>query len=138
MAGTQTVMEDFSVANFERVAGEMYDKLPGWIRSRVKNVAILIEDTVDTQTVDEMRLDSHMDLLGLYRGVPQTERSVAVGYELPDTITLYRIPILEEAEMSGKPVEEVIYETLWHEIAHHFGLSEEDVQKREQEEFGAK
>lgn len=129
-------MEDFSVENFERVAGEMYDKLPEWIRSRVKNVAIIIEDTVDTETVRDMELESHMDLLGLYRGVPQTERSVTAGFELPDTITLYRMPILEEAEISGKPVEDVIYETLWHEIAHHFGLGEDDVQRREQEEFG--
>lgn len=129
-------MEDFSVENFERVAGEMYDKLPEWIRSRVKNVAIIIEDTVDTETVRDMELESHMDLLGLYRGVPQTERSVTAGFELPDTITLYRMPILEEAEISGKLVEDVIYETLWHEIAHHFGLGEDDVQRREREEFG--
>ncbi|MBX4209553.1 metallopeptidase family protein [Candidatus Parcubacteria bacterium] len=122
--------------NFEEIVARAYEKLPRWIKEKMKNVAVTVEDLVDSQTVADMNLDDHMDLLGLYKGVPQTERTVMAGFELPDTIVLYRMPILDEALDSGKPVEDVVFETLWHEIAHHFGLSEEDVQKRQNEEFG--
>jgi predicted Zn-dependent protease with MMP-like domain len=120
---------------FEKLVSEAYDKLPSWIKEKMKNVAITVEDLVDVDTVREMNLDSHMDLLGLYKGVPQTERTVAAGFELPDTIVLYKLPILDESDVSGKSVADVIFETLWHEIAHHFGLSEEDVARREREQF---
>ncbi|HVT75208.1 MAG TPA: metallopeptidase family protein [Candidatus Paceibacterota bacterium] len=121
---------------FEMMVATAYDKLPEWIRVKMKNIAITVEELVDSETVRDMDLDDHMGLLGLYRGVPQTKRSVSAGFEMPDTIVLYRLPILDEASDSGKSVEDVIFETLWHEIAHHFGLSEEDVMRREGEEFG--
>ncbi|HEU5114890.1 MAG TPA: metallopeptidase family protein [Candidatus Paceibacterota bacterium] len=121
---------------FEAMVATAYDRLPEWIKKKMKNVAITVEDFVDTETVHEMGLESYMDLLGFYRGVPLTERTVGVGFEMPDTIVLYRMPILEESSESGKPVADIVYETLWHEIAHHFGLTEEDVRKREDEEFG--
>jgi predicted Zn-dependent protease with MMP-like domain len=121
---------------FERIVASAFDRLPQWILAKVQNVAVMVEDFVDQETVNDMGLESSMDLLGLYRGVPRTERTVAAGFELPDTITLYRMPILEEADDSGKSVDDVVYETLWHEIAHHFGLGEDDVERREDEEFG--
>ena len=121
---------------FEKAIAVAYEKLPEWIKAKMKNVAITIEELVDAETVKEMNLDSHMDLLGLYRGVPPTERENSAGFSFPDTITLYMLPILDEADASGKIPEKVIFETLWHEIAHHFGLSEEDVERREKEEFG--
>ncbi|MBI5134209.1 MAG: metallopeptidase family protein [Candidatus Taylorbacteria bacterium] len=129
-------MEEKERKEFEQMVAFAYERLPQWIKAKMKNVAITVEDLVDTETVEEMGLDSHMDLLGLYRGVPQTERTVGAGFELPDTIVLYRLPILDEADVSGKPASEVVFETLWHEIAHHFGLTEEDVERREEEEFG--
>jgi predicted Zn-dependent protease with MMP-like domain len=121
---------------FEKSVATAYEKLPQWIKEKMRNVAITVEDMVDTETAHEMDLESQMDLLGLYRGVPQTERTVQAGFELPDTIVLYMLPILDEADISNKSPEKVIFETLWHEVAHHFGLSEEDVEKREREEFG--
>ena len=123
---------------FEKAVAVAFDKLPEWIKAKMKNVAITIEDMVDTETAHEMNLDTQMDLLGLYRGVPQTGRENAAGISFPDNITLYILPILDEADIKGKTPEEVIFETLWHEVAHHFGLSEEDVEKREREEFGNK
>jgi predicted Zn-dependent protease with MMP-like domain len=122
---------------FEQAVASAYEKLPEKIKEKMRNVAITIEETVDTETVQDMGLESHMDLLGLYKGIPLTERSVQAGFELPDTIVLYMLPILDESDISGKSPEIVIFETLWHEVAHHFGLSEEDVQKREKEEFGS-
>lgn len=121
---------------FEVLVASAFEKLPDWVKDKVKNVAILVEDLVDSETVRDMNLDSHMDLLGLYRGVPQIDRENAAGISFPDTITLYRLPILEEADDSGKPAGAVIFETLWHEIAHHFGWGEEDVERMERERFG--
>lgn len=123
--------------DFDTLVAQAFGRLPDWIQAKVKNVAIIVEDIVDTETVHDMNLDSHMDLLGLYKGVPLIERTVQAGFELPDTIVLYRLPIQDHALDTGKPVADVVFETLWHEIAHHFGLGEEDVQKRESEEFGA-
>ena len=121
---------------FEKAVAVAFEKLPDWIKERMKNVAITIEDVVDPETMREMKLDSNMDLLGLYRGVPQTARENAAGISFPDNVTLFMLPILDESNISGKSPEKIIFETLWHEIAHHFGLLEEDVERREREEFG--
>jgi predicted Zn-dependent protease with MMP-like domain len=121
---------------FDKLVADAYERLPKWVRAKMKNVAITVEDLVDSETVQSMNLDSYMDLLGLYKGVPQIHRENAVGFEFPDTVVLYRLPILDEADASGKRLEDVIFETLWHEIAHHFGLTEDEVERREREEFG--
>lgn len=121
---------------FEETIGHAYDRLPEWVRKKVENVAIVAEDAVSDEVVDDMALESNLDLLGLYQGVPRIERSVSQGFSLPDTIHIYRLPCELEAKESGKPLEAVVYETLWHEIAHHFGLDEDAVEAREREEFG--
>lgn len=121
---------------FEAFADSAFGRLPEKFRHLVENVAILVEDVVDDETVRELNLPSNKALLGLYKGVPRTERGNDVGFELPDVIVLYKIPIEEYAHERGRSVEDVVYETLWHEIGHHFGLDEERVQMREEEEFG--
>lgn len=123
--------------DFEKLIEAAYERLPQWVRDKVKNVAILSEDAVSDELVESMNLRDNMDLLGLYQGHPLTDRDYGAGIAFPDTITLYKLPIEEEAVESGKPVSEVVFETLWHEIAHHFGLDEDAVMKREEEEgFG--
>jgi predicted Zn-dependent protease with MMP-like domain len=122
---------------FEETIGHAYDRLPEWVRTKVENVAIVADDVVSDEVVDDMGLASNLDLLGLYQGVPRIDRSVSEGFSLPDTIHIYRLPCELEAKESGKPLESVVYETLWHEIAHHFGLDEDAVEAREREEFGA-
>lgn len=121
---------------FEKMAADAYDRLPGWIQARIMNVALIVEDVVPEDLVRDMKLDSDMDLLGLYTGISLVDRSYDAPFAMPDTIHIYKLPIEEEAEMSGKPVADVLYETIWHEVAHHFGLDEDAVQKREGEEFG--
>ena len=113
---------------FERIAGEEFAEVPAFLRKRVKNVALLIEE-------DSPKDEGQGDLLGLYRGVPLSLRGegYGVGETLPDTITLYRLPILAEAFASGLSVPEVIRETLWHEIGHYFGLEEGAIHTREEE-----
>lgn len=128
--------DNHTQSEFEALIAEAYDRLPEWVREKVKNVALIAEDVVDEETMRDMGLETNMELLGLYRGVPLTERYHDAGMMFPDVISLYRLPIEEESAESGKPLREVVFETLWHEIAHHFGLDEDAVQRREEEEFG--
>ncbi len=128
--------EILSLEAFEALVGKAFARLPEWIRDDIENVALLVEEIPDRETVEELGLDSDTDLLGLYRGVPKTERNNNAPVELPDTVTLYKLAIEAESYAKGKAVEDVIYETLWHELGHHFGHDEEGIQKREEEEFG--
>ncbi|TSC62905.1 MAG: hypothetical protein Athens041674_365 [Parcubacteria group bacterium Athens0416_74] len=119
---------------FEQLVEEGFIQLPAWVRERIKNVAILIEDQPPAEVRKIEGLDDDETLLGYYQGIPLTERGehYGVGMTLPDTITLYRIPIERAAADDKMPVAQVIAETIWHEFAHHFGMDEHEVQTREQ------
>jgi len=123
---------------FEEIIGAAFDRLPEKFRTLVENVAILVEDEPGEATRREEGLGEDDTLLGLYRGIPQTERPAGYGLSptLPDTITLYQFPIEDEAADAGKTVLDVVYETLWHEIAHHFGMEEDEVRRAEGRKFG--
>lgn len=114
---------------------EAFLRLPEKFRMLTKNVALLVEDVVPPDVVRDMKLESNRELLGLYQGVPRTDRHNDAGFSFPDTVTLYKLPLEEYAAETGKTLENVIYETLWHEIGHHFGLEEEEVRRREEERF---
>lgn len=127
-------------ALFEKVALEEFANVPERFMRRIKNVALLIEDEPDEEVRKLERLEAGETLLGLYRGVPATERGDFYSGVLPDTITLYRIPLLAEAEAileDRKPheyanaVRLAIRETLWHEIGHYFGMTEAEIHGRE-------
>lgn len=119
---------------FERMVVEGFALLPEWVREKVRNVAILIEEEPSENVRGEEELEPGETLLGLYRGIPLAERGegYGVGATLPDTITLYQKPIEEEAREEGIEVAQVIAETLWHEVAHHFGMDESEVRMREE------
>lgn len=123
---------------FEKLISEGFEKLPQWVREKIKNVALLVEDEPSPEEREAQGLLPDETLLGLYKGVPLTARGeyYGVGMTLPDTITLYKLPILEAAEEDGKPVAEVVSETIWHEFAHHFGMDEGEVRARERERDG--
>jgi predicted Zn-dependent protease with MMP-like domain len=128
---------------FERlVAEEFPDAIPESFRGRVRNVAMLIEDEPSDELRRQEGLGPHETLLGHYRGIPQTARgdSYGMGVTLPDTITLFRIPLMMEAqelleEGKEQTVEAAmrlaIRHTIWHEVAHHFGMDEREVRERE-------
>lgn len=111
-----------------------YERLPEWVRKKISNVAILIEDLPSEEVRREEGLEDDETLLGLYRGIPLSARGdmYGVGMTLPDTITLYKIPIEEAATEDAMDVQDVIADTIWHEFAHHFGMDENEVREREQ------
>ena len=138
-------------SEFDKLVEESFERLPEWVREKIKNVALLIEDEPSEEERKEQGLEDGETLLGLYKGIPLSERGehYGIGPTLPDTITLYQNPIEQAAEENittsnvvigdnndlrsryGEEVRKVVAETIWHEYAHHFGIDEEDVQRRE-------
>lgn len=122
---------------FEKLVEEGFEKLPQWVRDKIKNVALLVEDEPSKEDRKAQDLSNDETLLGLYKGIPLSARGdmYGIGMTMPDTITLYQIPIEEVAEEDGLPVVQVIADTIWHEFAHHFGMDEGEVRAREREHF---
>jgi len=114
---------------------EGFERLPRWVREKIKNVAILVEDEPSREDREAEGLSDEETLLGLYKGIPLAARGdmYGVGMTMPDTITLYQIPIEEAAAEDGMDVRDVVAETIWHEFAHYFGMDEGEVQGRERE-----
>jgi predicted Zn-dependent protease with MMP-like domain len=119
--------------DFELLVAEGYERLPQWVRNKIKNVALLVEDDVSNEDRIPEGLTAGQTLLGLYKGVPLSKRGdgYGIGMTMPDTITLYRLPILRAASEEQKPVSEIVADTVWHEFAHHFGMTEKEVRARE-------
>ena len=123
---------------FEQLVAEGYERLPEWVRGKISNVALLVEDEPSQEDREAEGLSDDETLLGLYKGIPLSARGemYGVGMTMPDTITLYRLPIEEAALEDGKDVRDVIAETIWHEFAHHFGMDEHEVREREHKREG--
>ena len=119
--------------DFEKLVAEGFERLPEWVREKIKNVALLVEDEPAGEDRKAEGLSDDETLLGLYKGIPLSARGdmYGVGMTMPDTITLYQIPIEEAAQEDGKDVRDVVAETIWHEFAHHFGMDEGEVRARE-------
>ena len=103
-----------SPGRFEELVGDALDLIPPGLAQAIDNVVILVEE----------RHPDEPDLLGLYEGIALTDRDTTYSGALPDTITIYREPLLEMCESEEDAVEEVAI-TVIHEIAHHFGIDDD-------------
>jgi predicted Zn-dependent protease with MMP-like domain len=103
---------------FEQLAAKALDELPAWVQERLENVEVVVEDDPGP---------NEPSLLGLYQGVPLTERAAGYTWALPDRITLFQRPIEAHAG-SPRAVKRVIADTIVHEMAHFFGISDERLQ----------
>ena len=101
---------------FEELAAEALDLLPAWVRDAMHNVEVLVEDLPPAD---------QRNLLGLYHGVPLTDRGSNYTWVAPDTITLYRATIMGVAGHDEDRVREQVRRTVVHEIAHHFGIDDD-------------
>jgi predicted Zn-dependent protease with MMP-like domain len=117
-----------SLADLELLAQAALKTLPAEFRRHVKDVAIRVEDFPDEETEREMGLESPFDLLGLYRGVALTQKSTSDPAPMPDMIFLYRRPILDYWCETGEDLAYVVRHVLIHEIGHHFGFSDDDME----------
>ncbi len=125
-------MKKFDRSSDERFAkyvSEAIDDLPGNIIERLSNVAIVIEDEPSPEQRKKLNLRKGEALLGLYEGIPQTERGSS--YQgLPDKITIFKNSIELSAE-TKEDIKRIVRTTVWHEVAHHFGMEEDEVKIEE-------
>jgi predicted Zn-dependent protease with MMP-like domain len=110
---------------FEKLVVNALDSLPPAILAHLDNVDVVIEDWPAREDFEEHGLDENGTMLGLYEGVPHIDRSSGYGLVLPDKITIFSGPVLNEANDTDGDVERVVRETVIHEIAHHFGITDE-------------
>ncbi|MBM4328346.1 MAG: metallopeptidase family protein [Deltaproteobacteria bacterium] len=113
---------------FREHVAEALDSMPPEFREKMVNVEVIVEDFADRETLRSVGARSRWDLLGLYVGVPITHRSVFDAAYLPERIYLYRRPIVRAAGRSERVVA-AIRDVLLHEVGHHFGFSEEELQE---------
>jgi acetylglutamate kinase len=122
-----------SLEDIVELAEQAFAAIPKELRDLVQGAAIVVEEVADDETAAEVGLDSPWALTGLYRGTPLTRKSVLDAPMEPDTITLYREPILMEWIETGEDLFRLVRNVLIHEIAHHFGFSDEDIERLESE-----
>ena len=120
-----------SLADLENLAQQALATIPEELRRHVGDVVIRVEEFPDEETEEEMDLDSPFDLLGLYRGVSLPRQSVLAPRTDVDMIFLYRRPLLDYWCETGEDLAAVVRHVLIHEIGHHFGFSDEDMERIE-------
>lgn len=121
-------MSDPDAATFEHLARHAVAALPEQFREHLDGVRVRIEEFADAETLDELGLDNVWELTGLYHGRPWGEQSVWDSGELPPVITLYRRPLLRELRETGVGLEALVTHVVVHEVGHHFGLSDEEME----------
>ncbi len=115
---------------FERLVAEALQRIPRRFREAMRNVVLVIEDEPSPEMLADSGIEPPDTLYGLYEGTPLTEREWGHVVEFPDRVTIFRNPILEDAE-DEDDVFRAIGETVIHEFGHHFGLSEEEIDEVE-------
>lgn len=111
---------------FEKIVVKGINKIPERFLKKLDNVALVIEDKPTQKQKKELKIRKRWTLFGLYEGVPQLSRNAAYSGVLPDKITIFKKSI-EDASNSKSDIERIVANTVWHEIAHHFGMDETEV-----------
>lgn len=118
-----------TLAEFEALADDAFAALPAEFRAMCEGLVIKVEDFPDEETLDDMQCETEFDLLGLFvgRGLPQRGAGPQTG-EFPNMIWLYRRPMLDYWAEHEETLGAIVTHVLVHEIGHHFGLSDEDME----------
>ncbi|MFL7793157.1 MAG: metallopeptidase family protein [Anaerolineae bacterium] len=111
-------------STFEQIVAQALDELPQEFQDKLDNVEVTVEDWPDPETLRLAGVRHPAELLGFYHGVPQTQRTHNYGLVLPDKISIYQQPILMRCHTVAQ-VQTMVGHVLRHEIAHHFGISDE-------------
>ena len=115
---------------FEVLVEKALRKLPKKFKEKISNIAVVVEDWADDETLADMGIEPPDTLYGLYRGVDLTQRDSSYGNVLPDVITIYQGPIEEDAADEAE-MAEIVRETVIHELGHYFGLDDETMHRIE-------
>lgn len=117
-------------STFERLVEDALDALPAHLRGEMDNVGIVIEDKVRRKKASEVGIHAGETLLGLYEGVPKSERGPNYFGVAPDKITIFRQALEEEAE-DDADLADLVKDVVWHEIGHHFGFDDAELEDLE-------
>jgi predicted Zn-dependent protease with MMP-like domain len=120
---------DLTIVNpelFRKNVAKALEELPDEFRDKMENVEVIVEEFPDQETIQALGVTSHWNLLGLYVGVPITQRSVFSVSLLPERIYLYRRPILRAAGATESVVD-TIRDVFIHEVGHHFGFDDDEL-----------
>lgn len=117
-----------SLIDIETLAAEAYASLPEHFRKLCEDLIIRVEDFPSTEVLESMKAESEFDLLGLFQGVGLPFQSEIAPEQMPNMIWLYRRPILDYWAEHEDTLGEIVTHVLVHEIGHHFGLSDEDME----------
>jgi predicted Zn-dependent protease with MMP-like domain len=120
-------------AEFESLVERALGSLPRQFKEKIRNVAVVVEDWADDETLDELGIEPPDTIYGLYRGTDITRRDSSYGNVLPDTIHIYQGPIEEDC-VDVDEMAELVRDTVIHEIGHYFGLDDETMEGIEQGE----
>jgi len=112
--------------NFEKIVSAGISAIPERFLKLLDNVVIVVEDQPSPMQKEKLKLRSGWTLFGLYEGIPLAKRGNHYTSVVPDKITIFQKPI-EQAARNEKDMEAIVKNTVWHEIAHHFGLDEKEV-----------
>ena len=121
-------MIEVSQTEFEKIVSEAIDALPAKYIKHMKNVAFVVEDIPTPEQRQKLHLHDGHILFGLYEGIPLTRRTNNYTMVLPDKITIFKEPLLAISH-SLKQLQENVRHTVWHEVAHHFGLDHGQISK---------
>lgn len=121
---------------FEQLVERSLKHLPRKFRDELENIGVEIEDEPSEEVLDDMEIEAG-SLYGLYQGVPLTEREWNYGNVLPDRIVIYQGPIERDAR-NDADVEEIVRDTVMHEIGHYFGFDDETLYAIEDEKQNGK
>src|SRR3569832_1463224 len=117
-----------SLAEMETTAHAIFDRLPAEFRALCEGVILRVEDFPTEEVMDEMHCESEFDLLGLFQGVGLPQQSLGDVARLPNMVWLYRRPILDYWAEHDESLGHIVRHVLIHEIGHHFGLSDDDME----------
>ena len=122
-----------SLADIDEMARAALASLPEPLKQMTKGVVLQVTEFPDDEVCAEMELESPFDILGLYQGISLAEKQIESSGALPDMVFLYRRPILDYWCDTGEDLKHVVRHVLIHEIGHHFGFSDDDMEALEAE-----
>lgn len=123
-----------SLVDLTAIAEQVLANLPSWLAPHLGNILVRVDEFPDEETEDEMDLETPFDILGLYRGVALTHKSVTDPQGQADVVFLYRRPILDYWCESGDDLSDIVRNVLIHEIGHHLGFDDDEMERLEADE----
>ncbi|MFH1453021.1 MAG: metallopeptidase family protein [Armatimonadota bacterium] len=113
---------------FEETVIEALDELPDFFKKKIENLSVVVEDEPTPEQLDQVHVSGRDVLLGLYQGIPLAERTHFYGSVMPDKITIFKKSI-ERVYRTRDEVKKAVIHTVQHELAHHFGITDEELKK---------